>query len=327
MSQEATTVLGYRTTVVISGHLEPRRVLLTGAGGFIGRHTLRPLLAGGFEVHAITSSKPPRGAPAEVQWHRGDLLEPGFADDLVGEVRPSHLLHLAWHLAPPGHVTAAINFDWVHASIRLVRAFCNVGGTRVLLTGTCAEYSPGPSVHCVEDVTPTCPRTVYGAAKHGLHLMMAAWAEQAGVELAWGRVFNVYGPYEHPGSLLGTLVRGLLSGEEVPTSDGRQVRDYTYVAEVASALVALLSSDAVGSFNLASGIPVRVAEIISTAAAEIGHPELVNMGAQPWRPGEPERLTAEVRRIRQSTGWRPSIGLHEGIAMTVAWWKGLQTPS
>jgi nucleoside-diphosphate-sugar epimerase len=299
------------------------RVLVTGAGGFIGRHTLQPLLAAGFEVHAITSSKPPSGAPAAVRWHHGDLLEPGSVRELIGELQPSHLLHLAWYIEPPAHVTAAINLDWVQASIRLLRAFGETGGARALLIGTYAEYTPGSNVHCVEDVTSTHPASLYSAAKHGFHLIAAAWAEQTGVALAWGRIFNVYGPHEHPSSLVGTVARGLLSGEEVLTSEGRQVRDYIYVAELAGALTALLKSDATGSFNLASGIPVQVAEIISAIAVEIGRPELVRMGARQQRPREPGRLTAEVRRLRESTGWSPSIDLREGVTLTVDWWKAV----
>jgi nucleoside-diphosphate-sugar epimerase len=297
-----------------------RRVLITGAGGFIGRHTLEPLVAAGFEVHAITSSEPPIGCDV-VRWHHCDLLANGSVRDLIGELSPSHLLHLAWHIAPPAHVTAVINLDWAQASIGLLRAFGEAGGSRALLIGTAEEYTPGPSAHCVEDVTPTCPTSLYSAAKHGFHLIAAAWAEQTGMALAWGRVFNVYGPNEHPSSLVGILARGLLEGKEVSTSDGRQVRDYIYVEELAGALVALLDCDATGSFNLASGVPVQVAEIISAIATKVGRPELVRMGARPQRSHEPARLTADVGRMRESTGWSPSIGLRDGISLTVDWWK------
>jgi nucleoside-diphosphate-sugar epimerase len=297
------------------------RVLVTGAGGFIGRHTLQSLLGAGFEVHALTSSEPPGGAPAAVRWHHGDLLEPDCARVLVGALEPTHLLHLAWFLKPPEHLTAEVNLDWVAASLRLLRAFGEAGGRRALLAGTYAEYGSGPSVHCVEDETPIRPAELYSAAKHGLHVIAAAWAEQTGVALAWARIFNVYGAHEHPSSLVGAVARGLLRGEEVPTSDGRQVRDYLYVSELAAALVALLQSNASGSFNMASGIPVAVAEVIATIAAETGRPELARVGARPQRPGEPGRLTADVRRLRESTGWSPSIGLREGAALTVEWWK------
>jgi len=297
------------------------RVLVTGAGGFIGRHTLAPLAAAGFEVHAVTSSEPPEGVPAEVCWHRMDMLAPESAWELIETAQPTHLLHLAWLLNPPAHLTADVNLDWVHASLRLLRAFTAAGGRRAALAGTYAEYSSQPAVHCLEDETPIRPTSLYGAAKHGLHVIAAAWARQSGVELCWARIFNAYGPHEHATSLVGSVARALLRGEEVSTSHGRQVRDYLYVEDLGRALAALLRSDVAGAVNVASGVPVRLADAIAAIAAQTEHPELVRMGALPQRPGESEQLTADVRRLREDVGWSPSVDLREGARLTVDWWR------
>jgi nucleoside-diphosphate-sugar epimerase len=327
------------------------RVLVTGAGGFIGRHTLAPLVAAGLEVHAVTSrplSGTPRacaGAPEdpdracpEVRWHHADLLAPRSAGALMREVEPSHLLHLAWHAQPGTRWSAPENLDWVHTSVQLLRAFGEVGGRRATIVGTCAEYAWGCRTHCVEDVprtrelaagataavsrpTPVCPATLYGAAKHALHVLAERWAPQAGVELAWGRVFYAYGPHEHPTRLAGTVARALVRGEEAPCTPGTQVRDYLYTPELGGALAALLASQVTGPVNVASGEPVRVADVVEAIAAAAGRPELVRLGALPGRPDEPERLTADVRRLREEVGWSPSIGLREGVARTVEWWR------
>lgn len=296
-------------------------MLVTGAGGFIGWHTLQPLLAAGFEVDAVTSSEPPAHVPAEVRWHRANLLEPGSAQALCETVKPSHLLHLAWFVEPPAHLSAEVNLDWVQASLRLLRAFTSAGGRRMVVAGTHSEYIYNSTVHCVEDETPLCPVSLYGAAKHGFHVIAAAWARETGMALCWGRVFNIYGPHEHVSSLVGAVARALLRGQEVATSDGRQVRDYLYVEELARALVALLCGEVTGTVNVASGIPVQVADVISAVAVQAGRPELVRMGARSQRPGEPESLTADVRRLREEVGFRSKIDLSEGIERTVAWWR------
>jgi nucleoside-diphosphate-sugar epimerase len=301
-----------------------RRVLLTGAGGFIGRHTLQPLLAAGMEVHALTSARPPADVPAGVRWHRADLLTPEAPADLVYEIRPSDLLHLAWYTQPGLYWTASENLDWVQASLRLLRVFGEAGGRRAVLAGTCAEYTWGRRTHCVEERpvnpgTPTAPATLYGAAKSAVHVVAEAWARQAGVALAWGRIFNVYGPHEHPDRLVAGLARALLRGEQATCSHGAQLRDYLYAPELGAAFVALLASEVDGALNMASGEPVRVAEVIAAIAAATGRPELVRRGARPSGGGEPESLTADVGRLREEVGWAPAVGLREGVSRTVEW--------
>jgi nucleoside-diphosphate-sugar epimerase len=297
------------------------RVLVTGASGFIGRHTLAPLCAAGLEVHAVTSRRPPAGASSRrCHWHRADLLD-ADAGALLREVQPTYLLHCAWYAEPGAYWTAPRNLDWVQASLRLLRAFTDSGGRRAVFAGTCAEYAWQEDTHCLEGRTPTYPATLYGAAKHGLHVVARAWAQQVDVTLAWGRIFFVYGPHEHPNRLVSGVVRALLRGEAARCTHGRQVRDFLYAPDLGAAFAALLLSDVTGSVNMASGEPVRVADVVGAIAAATGHPELLRMGALPTQPHEPQRLTADVQRLHDEVGFAPSCSLREGIERTVAWWR------
>ncbi len=273
------------------------------------------------EVHAVSSREPQLRTPTGVRWHRADLLAPESARALVREVAPSHLLHLAWHVRPGSFWTSGANLDWVQASLRLLHAFGEGGGRRATMAGTCVEYTWEANTHCVEGVTPTCPRMLYAAAKHGLHVVADAWARQAGLQLAWGRVFFVYGPHEYRERLAAALALALLRGEEAACSHGSQVRDFLYAPELGAAFAALLLSDVEGSVNMASGRPVRVAEVIAAVAEAAGRPDLVRLGARPLAPGEPDSLTADVRRLREEVGWASSIDLREGAARTVSWWR------
>jgi nucleoside-diphosphate-sugar epimerase len=304
------------------------RVLVSGATGFIGRHVLVPLLAAGLEVHAVGSRDRPFDGPPGVRWHHADLLAPEAPRALMRKIAPTHLLHLAWYVRPGSLWTAAANLDWLSASLRLLDAFADVGGRRVTMAGTCAEYSWQARTHCVEELTPTRPATLYGATKHGLNIVADAWARQVGVKLAWGRIFFIYGPHEHPDRLAASIALALLRGEEAACSHGRQVRDYLYAPDLGAAFVALLLSDVAGPVNVASGEPVRVGDLIGAIARAVGRPELVRMGARQQVPGEPDSLTAAVGRLREEVDWAPLVGLQEGAERTVNWWQrvGARTP-
>ncbi|PZS09923.1 MAG: NAD(P)-dependent oxidoreductase [Solirubrobacterales bacterium] len=294
------------------------RVLVTGASGFIGRPAVKALLARGHEVHATCR----RAAPGDddVTWHVTDLLRSGGAKALVRDARATHLLHLAWCTAPGSFWTASENIDWITATLELLRAFGAAGGSRAVVAGSCAEYRWGnETLH--EERTPQRPATLYGASKLATRVAAGALCAQQGLQLAWGRIFHLYGPGEDPGRLVAAVARGLLRGERVATSAGLQVRDFLHVDDVAGALVALLDSDVAGTVNVASGDGVAVRDVVEQIALAAGGLDRVDFGARELPVSEPERIVADVARLRREVGYSPAIPLREGIAGTVEWWR------
>jgi nucleoside-diphosphate-sugar epimerase len=298
-----------------------KRVLVTGATGFVGRHCLAPLGARGYEVHAVsTAGRAPDDAPPDVRWHACDLLRPGASARLLAEVEPSHLLHMAWYAAPGKYWTAVENLAWVRASLELLEEFARRGGRRAVSAGTCAEYD-WTFGFCSETLTPLAPSTLYGNCKHALRLVWEAYAREAGVSAAWGRIFFLYGAHEHPDRLVSSVVRRMLRRERVPCSHGRQVRDFLHVEDVADAFAALLESETQGAVNIASGRPVSLREVVGLIGARLEGGELVDFGALAAPQGDPPVLLADVRRLREEVGWRPRLGLGEGLARTIEWWR------
>ena len=298
-----------------------KRVLVTGATGFVGRHALPALTARGFEVHAV-SSRPGR-SDASAHWHEADLLGSGDADRVMKAVRPTHLLHLAWFVTPGAFWRAPENVDWVGASLRLLRAFAThgEGARRAALAGTSAEYDWSGGT-CHETRTPLRPATLYGSAKHGLHVVADAFAREAGLRLAWGRLFFLYGPYEAPGRLVSSLASSLLRGVRVPCSLGEQRRDFLHAGDAGDAFAALLDSAVDGAVNIASGEAVPVHDVISAVAARAGGAHLLDWGGHPVSPGEAPTVVADVARLRDEVGWQPRWSLREGLDATVDWWRG-----
>ncbi len=294
-------------------------VLVTGAGGFVGQPLVQALVGRGVEVDALSSrSRPPMPG---VRWHRVDLMDTVAVDELVREIAPTRLVHLAWHTEPRDMWSVPENRSWLECSRNLLRAFASAGGRRLVVLGSCAEYSWVDAREPLHELrSPVEPTTQYGLAKDALHRLARAQAEREGIELAWGRLFFAYGPHEQPKRLAAAVIGSLLRGETVATTSGEQVRDFMYVVDVADAVLALLDSAVVGAVNIATGTGVRVRDLVDEAARLIGRPELVQRGTLPDRPGEPQQLVADVGRLREEVGFRPRWGLSEGLAATVRWW-------
>jgi len=296
-----------------------KRVLVTGATGFVGRHALPMLVERGFHVHAIARAVPPH-TDSRVTWHAVDLL--GGTDTLralLEAARPTHLLHLAWYAEYGKYWRSLENFRWTAASIDLAREFATHGGGRLVAAGTCAEYDWNGGI-CSESSTPLAPATPYGICKDALRRMLEALAVETKVEVAWGRVFFTFGPDEQPQRLVPSVIRSLLRGEEARTTHGRQIRDFLAVEDVAAAFVALLESDVAGAVNIGSGEPSALHDIVATLADMIGRSAHVAYGAIE-SPDDAPIVVAEVVRLREEVGWSPRATLGERLAQTIDWWR------
>jgi nucleoside-diphosphate-sugar epimerase len=298
-----------------------RRVLLTGASGFIGRHAIAPLLARGFEVHAA-SRHPPAPEPGLVA-HAVDLLDPLVPARLLETVRPSHLLHAAWDVTPGRYWTARENLDWVAASLRLYRAFVAGGGQRIEIVGTCAEYDWTGDVLDPAS-TPLVPATLYGKSKLSLCQLLQEAALLDGVSLAWGRIFFLYGPHEAPERLIPSVIVPLLRGEPALVGEGLAERDFMHVADVAEALVVALDSQHVGALNIATGTTRSLRDVVLEIAVQLHRPDLVRLGARPTPAAEPPRLSATIWHLA-ALGFTPRFDLAAGLAQTIAWWAARTT--
>lgn len=290
------------------------RAIVTGGSGFIGQHCLSLLLKKGYEVHAV-SSRPYANTP-DVHWHQLDLLDSAQTKSFLRNVKPSHLLHLAWYTEHGKYWNSLVNLNWLNASLQLLYEFTKLGGQRFVCAGTCAEYE-WSFEHFSESSTPCRPNTVYGAAKYNMQLSLETWSRQTGLSSASGRVFFLYGPGENSLRLVPSVINSLLRGEPALCTHGKQVRDYMYVADVAAAFVALLDSQVQGAVNISSGKGVRVKDVVCTIADQLSRADLVRFGAISTPINEPSHIIADVGRLRDEVGFLPAYQLDQGISLTI----------
>jgi nucleoside-diphosphate-sugar epimerase len=296
-------------------------LLLTGASGFIGRQTLPALLDRGFEIHAVSRTGAGPDLPGVV-WRRADLLDASARRDVIAELRPSHLVHLAWMVEPGKFWTAPENSNWLEASADLLSLFAASGGKRALLAGTCAEYDWRLDLgRPWREDDPCAPQTPYGQAKHELHRRAAEIAARSGLSLVWARLFMIFGPHEDQRRLVPSICRSLLAGQEAALTSGRQIRDFLDTRDIGEALAELIAGKVEGPVNVASGEARSLSSLARELGALAGRPELIKLGALPERAGEPPALVADIGRLRDEAGFRPGASFSARLAQCLEWWR------
>lgn len=295
------------------------KVLLTGPSGFVGRHAMGHLLQRNCELHTIDIHPLPEELRGSIH-HIADLLDAQQMHQFMKEIRPTHLLHLAWYVTPGKFWTSPDNIRWLQASLDLITAFLDRGGQRSVLAGSCAEYDWSGNGVLREEETPLRPATLYGASKAALYLMYGRMAALAHASAAWGRLFYLYGPHEAESRLVPYVIRSLLTGTPALCGSGTAVRDFLHVDDVGAAFVHLLFGAMEGPVNIGTGEGVSIATIARRIAEKIYRPELLHLGAKPDPSGEPPLLVADATRLR-SLPFSPTWTLENGLDNTIDWWR------
>jgi len=299
-----------------------RRILLTGATGFIGSHLAKLLVREGQTVFAIIR-------PGSDRWRLHDVLdkltvlELDLTDTLalaeqLRMVQPELCMHLAWR-GWSGASAAEDNISSLSISLELIRTISRLGCRRFIVAGTCFEYD---MLHDpLSERTPLRPHDLYGTCKSSLLQVGEQFSRLSGMQIVWPRIFYSYGPYEDERRLVPSVVLALLRGEPAHTTAGAQVRDYLHAEDIASAIWTVACSEFVGAVNVASGTPATVNEVIRDIGDLLGKPDLLRLGTLPYRSGEPMVIRADTTILREQLGWSPQFELRSGLLHTIEWWK------
>jgi UDP-glucose 4-epimerase len=302
------------------------KVLVTGGAGFIGSHLAERLLGDGHEVVILDdlSTGNVEHLPPDARFYQMDVQSP-WLDELFKIERPEAVLHQAAQASVRRSVAdpvfdASVN---VLGAVTLLQASVRHGVRRFLFASTGgALYGDADVIPTPEDY-PTLPVSPYGASKLGAEVYLRTFHAVHGLSYAALRYANVYGPRQDPHGEAGVVAifaRRLLSGEPARINgDGKQTRDFVYVGDIAEANARALTSDAVGSFNVGTGVETDINTIFQLLKRLSGNNQAEMHG--PPMPGEQRRSVVDARKIEKVLGWRPRTSLEAGLDATVRYFR------
>jgi dTDP-glucose 4,6-dehydratase len=325
----------------------PRRIVLTGAAGFLGSHLAERFLDEGYEVvgvdNFITGS---RGNVALLQEREGfhfklhDVSTPLF---LAGPV--DGILHFASPASPVDYLeypiqTLKVGSLGTHNMLGLARE----KGARFLLASTSEVYGD-PAIHPQPEsywgnVNPVGPRGVYDEAKRFAEAMTSAYRTHHGLETRIVRIFNTYGPRMRPGDgrVVSNFIVQALRGEPLTLyGDGSQTRSFCYVSDLVDGIYRLFHSDHPGPMNLGNPNEFTVRELAEAVLGAVQRPSSGDAGSGPGSPAtggpppgtrslplpedDPKVRQPDIALARRELGWEPGVSLTEGLARTIPWFR------
>jgi nucleoside-diphosphate-sugar epimerase len=296
------------------------RVLLTGAGGFVGRHVAALLAADPeIEVHALVLPGAPTIAQTAVHEHACDLADEPSLRALIAALKPARCIHLAWNAAAAGNLAGDANTDSLHATLSLARILGAAGCNHMLGIGTGFEYAE--QTRPLRETDACAPLNLYAACKLAAATVLPLLAAGYGMKVAWARLFFLYGPGESSARLVPSVIQGLLRGQPVAVTPAEQWYDYLHVTDAARGIALLSAGMHEGIYNVASGTGMHLRTLIEALAGFMNRPDLIQWAGKTYRPSEPMFVQADTTKLCAATGFTQHVDLREGIRSTVEFWR------
>jgi UDP-glucose 4-epimerase len=291
------------------------KILVTGGGGFIGRHLCGRLQRDGHQLHITSLRTAPAGYSGPT-WHQADLSNLAAARQVLARVEPEIVFHLAGAVgASPDLSLVLPTFQSLLAStVNLLLAVKEIGCQRIVLSGSLTE----PAI----DTDIATPQSPYAAAKWaaaGYGRMFYSLYETPVVVL---RPFMTYGPGQAHTKLVPSVTLSLLRREPPRLSSGRYSSDWVYISDVIEGFVAAATTPGIEgkTIDLGSGSLVPMTDIVNRLVTIVGSDVQPEFGALPDRPKE-NLITADISEAAKNLGWRPTTPLDAGLRKTVNWYK------
>lgn len=298
-----------------------KRILITGGAGFIGSALVDGLQAAGGTVHVLDDLSFGRRELAHVpdeRFHLADIRNARAVGDVMAEVRPESVIHLAAiHFIPYCNANPAEAADVnINGTVHVLDACAKVRSVQQVFVASTAAVYPIADGAINEDAA-TGPMDIYGTTKLATERIAGDFHARSGIPTIVGRFFNAFGPNETNPHLIPEIQKQVLAGERtLRLGNLDPKRDFIHTEDMARAMAALLSADIKGFdvFNIGRGIEYSVREVVEAFAEQLGEPLRIEVDPERVRKVERMHLLADVAKLKAATGWEPQWDLGRGIA-------------
>lgn len=315
--------------------LTNKRVLITGAGGFIGSHLTEACLKSGARVKAMVhyNSRNDWGA-----LEQADQETVRACEVFAGDVRDPHsVLHVTEGADVVFHLAALIGIPYsyhspdayvdtnVRGTLNILQAAREERCGRVLITSTSEVYGSARYVP-IDEEHPRQGQSPYSATKIAADALAESFYRSFNLPVTIVRPFNAYGPRQSARAVIPTIIAQLLDGgSDIKLGSLNTTRDFNYVLDICRAFLMIAASDKLleGEFNVASGKEISVGELAQMIIRIINPNAQIIVDSQRLRPSksEVERLCGKSLKIRRATGWKPKHSLQKGLLETIEWFS------
>ncbi|MCP3874208.1 MAG: NAD-dependent epimerase/dehydratase family protein [Desulfobacteraceae bacterium] len=303
--------------------MSSNNLLIVGGTGFIGQHLVRKACQTGYNVFVLSSREHKEMFSSKnLTYLIADIRDYTLLKNVLSDKKINYVINLGGYIDHVDFLSGGYSVIDTHLNgvINLSRCLNWSDLKGFVQIGSSDEYGnlPAPQFENECERPISCYSFAKAAANHFLQMLY----REKKIPVTMLRLFLVYGPGQNNQRFIPQIIQGCLKGEKFPASLGGQLRDFCYVEDIADGILKSLKCP--GAFgqviNLASGIPLRIKDLIELIRTDIGKGD-PQYGVIPYRDGENMKLYADISKAKQLLSWEPATPLSDGIQKTIKYYK------